>query len=85
MASPLPTRKQTVDLARTGPVGSRIRRDPPPKPERKLTKAEIREREAWLMGIGITAFALALFVILVALNIGPGWSPSQVNIVFREG
>lgn len=84
MAQPLPVRKQAVDLA-SGPrkVGSRIRRAPPPKPEKKLTRAEIREREAWIIGTGMVAVALALTVILLAVGRWGGWSPAQHQVVLQ--
>jgi hypothetical protein len=82
MAQPLPARKQAVDLA-GGPrkVGSRIRRAPPPKPAKKFSAAELREREAWLIGTGMVTMALALTVILFAVGRWGGWSPAQYHIV----
>jgi hypothetical protein len=84
MAAPLPTRKQTVDLSKGGVRISRIRRDPPPPPPKVLTKAELREREAWMVGIGVVVFAVALFVVLVAINKGPGWSLGDVEITIQN-
>lgn len=81
MAKPLPAAKRTVDLSAPARRMSRIRRDPPPPPERKLTRAELREREKWVIGIGVTAFALALFLIILAVNNGPGWTPGQLHVV----
>lgn len=85
MAQPLPVRKQAVDLA-MGPrkVGSRIRRAPPSPPEKKLSKAEVREREAWVIGTGILAVALALSVILLAAARWSGWSPAHYQVTFRD-
>lgn len=85
MAKPLPVRKQAVDLA-GGPrkVGSRIRRAAPPKPEKPMTRAELREREAWTIGIGIVAFALALTIILFAAGKWGGWSPSHYTLVIKD-
>lgn len=85
MAQPLPSRKQAVDLAH-GPrkVGSRIRRAPPPKPEKPLSKAELREREAWMMSIGMLAVAVALMVILLAVTRWGGWSPTQYRVEINE-
>jgi hypothetical protein len=84
MAQPLPVRKQAVDLA-AGPrkVGSRIRRAPPPPPEKKLSAADIREREAWVMGVGMSAVALALMVILLAAAHWAGWTPSNYVISLK--
>ena len=81
MAQPLPARKQAVDLA-GGPrkVGSRIRRAPPSPPEKTLSAADIREREAWVMGIGITAIALAVMVLLFAAAQWAGWTPANYII-----
>lgn len=86
MAAPLPTTKKAVDLAGSGGVRvSRIRRDPPPAAkEKNLTRAELREREAWAMAIGITALTVALFVILLAFSRWAGWSMSDYVIVVRE-
>lgn len=82
MASPLPSRsKKAVDLhGGARPVGSRIRRAPPPPPERKITPGELREKEAWVIGTGVTAVALAIAVILTAAAQWAGWSPSQYTI-----
>jgi hypothetical protein len=85
MALPLPSTKKAVDLA-GGPrrVGSRIRRNPPPPPQKKLSAGEIREREAWVVGIGIVAVALAITVIAVAVGHWAGWSPSDYQIVIED-
>jgi hypothetical protein len=82
----LPTAKKTVDLAASRGVRvSRVRRDPPPKvKEKTITKAELRQREAWMMAIGITAMSLALFVVLVAVSRWAGWSLTEYEIVWRE-
>jgi hypothetical protein len=81
MAQPLPVRKQAVDLA-GGPrkVGSRIRRAPPPKPEKQLSAAEVREREAWVVGVGILAVAMALMIVVLAAARWAGWSPADYEI-----
>lgn len=81
MASPLPSRKQSVSLASPGPKVSRIRRDPPPPalpPE--VVIARRNERDAWMVAIGIVAFALALVVVAIALVGWAGWSPSNYEI-----
>ena len=69
MASPIPTGKQPVNLA-SGPSGarvSRIRRDPPP-PVKKQAIVDPEEREQWAVVVGVLTFALAIFVIIVALG-----------------
>ena len=86
MAAPLPTAKKTVDLAASRGVRvSRIRRDPPPTVKEKvITRAELRRREAWMLAIGITAMAIALFVVLIAVSRWAGWSLTDYEIVWRE-
>lgn len=66
------------------PVGSRIRRAPPPKPERKISAAELREREARLMVIGMVAVALAVSVILLSVARWQGWSPADYRVILTE-
>lgn len=85
MARPLASGKKAVDLA-SGPrkVGSRIRRAPPPKPEKKLTAAELRQREMWLIVTGMVAVALSLVVIMVATARWGGWSPSDYVVVIND-
>ncbi len=81
MASPLKTGKQAVDLAGSGVRVSRIRRDPPPKlKEIPVRDPEDRDREDVI--IGVIAFALALFVILLAIASYNGWTPRQYNLHF---
>ena len=82
MASPFHTRKTTVDMSAPVVRVSRIRRDPPP-PVRVITAAEIRERDARNIVIGIIAFALAVFIILIGLSNAAGWSPSQHAVVIK--
>jgi len=82
MASPLKTAKQAVDLAAPAVRVSRIRRDPPP-PVRIVTAAEIKERDARHIAIGIVSLALAAFVLLLAATNAAGWSPSQYVIRIR--
>ena len=84
MASPLPTNKKTVDLATPVPRVSRIRRDPPP-PVKKVSTADIKEREARTIVIGIGIFALALFIILIGFSNIAGWSPRQYTIHIEGG
>ena len=83
MASPLQSRKKSVDMAAPVLRVSRIRRDPPP-PAKEVTAAELRERDSRDIVIGIITFALALFVILIGFNKGPGWSPSQYTIHIND-
>jgi hypothetical protein len=83
MASPIKTAKQAVDLAAPVVRVSRIRRDPPP-PVKTVTAAEIRERDARGMAIGISALTLAALVLLLAATNAAGWSPSQYTITIRE-
>lgn len=78
MASPLKTAKQSVNLASSGVKVSRIRRDPPPKVEEKLVDPDVIDRRDVI--IGVLAFALTIFVIILALNNGYGWSPSNYTI-----
>ncbi len=82
MASPLKNGKQAVNLAAQGARVSRIRRDPPPK-VKEVTVGELEERDAWVVAVGVVAFALAIVAIIFGFAIGPGWSPSQhpINIV----
>jgi hypothetical protein len=82
MASPLTTKKQSVDLGSSpGPRVSRIRRDPPPavKPKELRHPDEIN-RSA--VAIGVLVFALAIVVILVAFSIftGLGWTPRNYTV-----
>ena len=81
MASPLPTGKQSVNLAPSAAPGSRIRRDPPPA-VKELVVRDPNERDARMVVIGIVTFALALFVILVAFASYIGWSPRQYTVHF---
>ncbi len=83
MTSPFRSSKKGVDLSAPMPRVSRIRRDPPP-PVKEVTAAEISERDARDIVIGIITFALALFVILIGFSKGPGWSPSQYTIHIKD-
>jgi hypothetical protein len=73
--------KKSVEL-HGAPRVSRIRRDPPPK-VKEVTAGELEERDAWVVAVGVVAFALAIVAIIFGFAIGPGWSPSQhpINIV----
>jgi len=80
MASPS---KKSVDLAAPVARVSRIRRDPPPK-AKEVTLAEIKERDARDIVIGVIAIALAVFVVLIGFTNVAGWSPSQVTIHIEQ-
>jgi hypothetical protein len=79
MASPLKTGKQAVDLAASDARVSRIRRDPPPA-VKELVVRDPNERDTRMVVIGVVAFALALFVILIGFSSAYGWSPTQYTI-----
>lgn len=79
MASPLQAGKQSVDLKAPAVRVSRIRRDPPPV-VKEVDPADLEEREAWAVVIGVISFALALAVIIVGLGGVGGWSPSEYNV-----
>lgn len=82
MASPLPTRKQSVDLGSSpGPRVSKIRRDPPPPEKPKeLRHPDVVNRSA--VAIGVLVFAIAIVVILIAFSIFSGydWTPRHVTV-----
>lgn len=76
MASPLSTGKKSVNLAAGEVRVSKIRRDPPPKvKEIPVRDADERDREDVM--IGIVAFALAIFVIMLAIASYTGHSPRE--------
>jgi hypothetical protein len=81
MASPLKTGKQSVNLAAGEVRPSRIRRDPPPV-VKELVVRDRNERDRHDVVIGILAFALAIFVIMLAFASYAGWSPRQYTIHF---
>ena len=83
MARPLPTGKQSVNLAPPEVRVSKIRRDPPPV-QKELTIVDVEEREAWTVVVGIAIFALSLFVIAIGFSAFAGWSPRQYTIDVRE-
>ena len=77
MASPLQTGKKSVNLAPSGAPGprvSKIRRDPPPA-VKELAVRDPDERDQRDVVIGVLAFALAIFVILLSVAAYSGWSP----------
>jgi hypothetical protein len=76
MASPLSTGKKSVNLAAGEVRVSKIRRDPPPKvKEIPVRAADERDRQD--VAIGIAAFALAIFVIMLAVAAYTGHSPRE--------
>lgn len=81
MASPLPTGKQSVNLAAPGVRRSRIRRDPPPA-VKEVTLRERDLRDTRTVVIGIVTFALAMVVIAIAAMSYAGWSPRQYTAYF---
>ena len=74
MASPLATGKQSVDMAAGAVRVSRIRRDPPPKVKEKPPR-DPDVRDTRVVVIGILTFALAFFVIALAVSSYVGWTP----------
>ena len=83
MAQPLQTRKQSVNLASAGPRVSRIRRDPPPPV--KETFVDIEESDETIVFVGVLAFALAIFFLVVAFGVYSAWSPSEYTIEMNDG
>ena len=79
MARQLATGKQSVNLASSGPRVSRIRRDPPPAEKAKVV-LDPDERDQWNVTVGILAFALAIFVITLAVAAYAGWTPRQYTV-----
>ena len=78
MASPLATGKQSVDLSGRVP-GSRIRRDP--APARKTVVLRDRdEHNRRIVLVGVSAFALAIFIVLIGFSYAMSWSPSRYEI-----
>ena len=83
MASPLPTRKQSVDLGSSpGPRVSKIRRDPPPPEKPKeLRHPDVVNRSA--VAIGVLVFAIAIVVILIAFSIFSGYDMTPRQVVLH--
>ena len=81
MARPLATAKKSVDLPSSGEARvSRIRRDPPPPKLKELSIDERNERDQRMAVIGIAAFALAIFFILLAVAAWSGWTPRAYTV-----
>ena len=83
MAQPLHTGKQPVNLASAGPRVSRIRRDPPPAV--KETIVDLEESDETIVVVGVLAFALAIFFLVLAFGIYSAWSPSEYTIELKDG
>jgi len=81
MASPLKTGKKSANVAAGEVRVSKIRRDPPPA-VKEIVVRDPDERDTRMVVIGIVAFALAIFVILLAFAIYSGWSPRQYTVHF---
>ena len=83
MAHPLQTAKPTVNLApnlaSAGPRVSRIRRDPPP-PVKETSVVDLEERDQWAVIVGVLAFALSIFVVIVAFGSYSSWSPRDYRV-----
>ena len=73
--------KKSVDLASSGPRVSRIRRDPPPVVKEKLVDPDVVDRRD--VAIGVIAFALSIFVIILAFGGYTGKSSQQQPVVVR--
>ena len=84
MASPSPRANQSVNLAAPATRGSRIRRDPPPV-VKEVTAADIRERDYRYTAIGVTAFALALFAVLLGVASVTGRPAKPYGFELRYG
>jgi hypothetical protein len=78
MARSLATAKKSVNLASSGVRVSRIRRDPPPKVKEKVVDLDTVDRRDVV--IGVLAFALALFVIILAVSSYNGWTPKEYTV-----
>jgi hypothetical protein len=83
MASPLSTGKKAVNLAAGEVRVSKIRRDPPPV-VKQLELRDPKDLERRDAIIGVLAFALAIFVIILAIGGYNGWSPAQYTINIKD-
>ena len=71
--------KQSVNLASGEARVSRIRRDPPPKVVEKEIDPDVVDRRDVV--IGVLAFALSIFVIILAFGNRPsGWTPQEYTL-----
>jgi hypothetical protein len=83
MAAPLKSGKQSVNLASSARV-SKIRRDPPPV----MKKVEVRDpedRDTQTVVIGVIAFAIALFIVMLGISTYSGWSPADYTVAVNLG
>ena len=62
--------KSTVPLERAQARPSRIRREPPPPtaPTKQVAMADVAEREAWTVIIGVLMFAVAISIIILGIS-----------------
>ena len=84
MTRPTPTGKQSVDLASPEARPSKIRRDPPPA-VKELVIRDPKELERRDVVIGVLAFALAIFVIILAFGSYSGGSSRGYTIEAKVG
>ena len=80
MASPLPTRKQSVDLGSGEVRVSKIRRDPPPPPAKpkELRHPDVVNRSNVVIGVAVIAIALVVILIAFSIFTGMDWTPRHV-------
>ena len=79
MATPLPTAKQSIDLADGTARVSRIRRDPvPAKQELKVPDPE--GRDARMVITGVVVFALAIVVASLGLMAAGAWTAKDYTL-----
>lgn len=79
MARPLPTGKKSVNLSTPEVRVSKIRRDPPPVVKEKIV-LDPDERDQWNVVVGVLAFTLAIFVIILAVSSYTDHSPRQYTV-----
>jgi hypothetical protein len=79
MARPLSTGKKSVNLASPEVRVSKIRRDPPPVVKEKIV-LDPDERDQWNVVVGVLAFTLAIFVIILAVSSYTDRSPRQYTV-----
>lgn len=82
MASPLSTRKQTVNLAVAAAPASRIRRNPPPA-QRKEPVLDREDRDKISFTLGVFVIAAGIAVAIAGLGAYAGWSPSEVELYYQ--
>jgi len=83
MATPLKSGKQSVNLA-SPPRVSKIRRDPPPM-VKKVEVKDPEDRDTQTVVIGVIAFAVALFIVMLGISTYSGWSPGDYNVEVNLG